>query len=94
MDNKDDTLSMYYNETRISGERMSYSLIRHWMMSNGVEMPCICCKYPRLNREHNSHHEHKHDEGDDDGEDDGEDSDAESADYDDGQSDYECVWRR
>lgn len=29
MDNKNDTLSMYYNGTRISGERLSYGLIRH-----------------------------------------------------------------
>lgn len=49
-------------------------------MSKGVEMPCICCKCPRLSCKHNSHHEHEH-EGDDDGENGGEDSDAESADY-------------
>jgi hypothetical protein len=70
VENKDGSLSMYYNGVRISGERLSRGLVMRWLANNGVELPCQCCKCPSQACDHRHHHHHHDSDSDvDEGED-------------------------
>jgi hypothetical protein len=60
VDNKDGSLSIFYNGTRISGERLGRALVMGWLADKGVELPCQCCKCPCRVCDHHQNHNHNH----------------------------------
>jgi hypothetical protein len=63
--NKDGTLSVFFNRTRISGERLNRGLINNGMVESGHELPRTRCKCPsRRPCQHGQDHGHNHDEHD------------------------------
>jgi hypothetical protein len=61
VENKDGTLSVFFNGARISGERLSRGLITAWMVENGHEFPCTCCACPSRGCQHSHDDGHDHD---------------------------------
>lgn len=63
VDNKDGTMAVYYNSTRISGERIGRRMVNLWAIQKGINLPCSCCNCPALQC---AYHDHDHDEDNDD----------------------------
>jgi hypothetical protein len=62
VENKDGTLSIYCNGTRISGERISRKMVTAWESTKSSKVPCVCCKcfgktcdHSRVNGPNRSH---------------------------------------
>jgi len=63
VDNKDGTMAVYHDGTRISGERIGRNMVQLRAMQKGVKLPCSCCECPALQC---AFHNHSHDEDDED----------------------------
>jgi hypothetical protein len=61
VENKDGSLSIFWNGTRISGERLSRAMVIGWLVDTGVELPCQCCKCPSRLCDHHRNYGHSHD---------------------------------
>lgn len=64
--NKDGTLSVFFNERRISSERLDRGFVTSWLVKTGTELPCTCCKRP----DHGCQHDHSYYDNEEDDEDD------------------------
>ncbi|KAF1919901.1 hypothetical protein BDU57DRAFT_155502 [Ampelomyces quisqualis] len=65
VNNKDETLSIYVNGSRISGERIGRSIVRDHLSRKGIELPCACCDCSSVACENHHHHQHSDDESED-----------------------------
>tara|TARA_R110002003_G_scaffold814_6_gene21576 strand:+ start:5799 stop:6878 length:1080 start_codon:yes stop_codon:yes gene_type:complete len=61
--NKDGTLSVFYEDMRITGEPLGHEMIAHVARHHGKDLPCTCCRCPAV--DDLDHHNHGHD-GDED----------------------------
>jgi hypothetical protein len=69
-ENKDGTVSAFFNDDRISGERLGYQLFVQHAVDNGVKLGCTCCKCPGMG------YGHDHGSDDEDGDEDGDEEEG------------------
>ncbi|KAH5514880.1 hypothetical protein HBI29_095270 [Parastagonospora nodorum] len=62
VDNKDGTMAVYYDGTRISGERIGRNMVQLRAIQKGIKLPCSCCDCPALRCAYRDHdHDQDHD---------------------------------
>jgi hypothetical protein len=52
-------MAVYYDGTRISGERIGQNMAQIRAIQKGIKLPCSCCDCPALRC---AYHDHDHDE--------------------------------
>jgi hypothetical protein len=83
-ENKDGTVSAFFNGERYSGERLGYGLLARHAIASGKQLPCTCCTCPGMACQHSHNHGHGESDGADESDDDDEDFYADWEDMDEG----------
>jgi hypothetical protein len=73
--NKNGTLSVFFNGRRMSGERLDRSVFTSWFVKTGTELPCTCCKHPDRGCQHDHNYYANEEDDEDDENEDGKETD-------------------